>query len=121
MDTLPAQKQEIGNAWAGRMVASGHLIGYTMYLNLPPARANVRGFANLTKIFFFIGDTQLKIICFLSAIGLFVSVGITCYAVSERVLIKRGFNRTSTAILKIAFNLGSHLQLFLSWCLYGTP
>ena len=35
MDTLPAQKQEIGNAWASRMVAGGHLIGYTMYLSLP--------------------------------------------------------------------------------------
>ena len=31
VDTLPAQKQEIGNAWASRMVAGGHLIGYTMY------------------------------------------------------------------------------------------
>jgi solute carrier family 45 protein 1/2/4 len=31
VDTLPAQKQEIGNAWAGRMVAGGHFIGYTMY------------------------------------------------------------------------------------------
>lgn len=30
VDTLPAQKQEIGNAWASRMVAGGHLIGYTM-------------------------------------------------------------------------------------------
>ena len=35
VDTLPAQKQEIGNAWASRMVAGGHLIGYTMY---PPQR-----------------------------------------------------------------------------------
>jgi solute carrier family 45, member 1/2/4 len=32
VDTLPANKQEIGNAWAGRMVAGGHLIGYTMFL-----------------------------------------------------------------------------------------
>jgi solute carrier family 45, member 1/2/4 len=31
VDTIPAQKQEIGNAWASRMVAGGHLIGYTMY------------------------------------------------------------------------------------------
>ena len=31
VDTLPAHKQEIGNAWASRMVAGGHLVGYTMY------------------------------------------------------------------------------------------
>lgn len=36
VDTLPAQKQEIGNAWASRMVAGGHLIGYTMYPLPPP-------------------------------------------------------------------------------------
>jgi len=94
VDTLPAQKQEIGNAWASRMVAGGHLVGYLMYLDLSRDIANVRGFANLTKVFFFIGDTQLKVICFLSTIGLFFTVGITCYAVSERVLIKRGFIHT---------------------------
>jgi len=37
VDTLPAQKQEIGNAWASRMVAGGHLIGYTMYPSHPTA------------------------------------------------------------------------------------
>jgi solute carrier family 45, member 1/2/4 len=36
VDTLPAHKQEIGNAWASRMVAGGHLVGYTMYTPLPP-------------------------------------------------------------------------------------
>jgi solute carrier family 45, member 1/2/4 len=35
VDTLPAHKQEIGNAWASRMVAGGHLIGYTAYLPPP--------------------------------------------------------------------------------------
>jgi len=34
VDTLPANKQEIGNAWASRMVAGGHLIGYTMFFTL---------------------------------------------------------------------------------------
>lgn len=46
---------------------------------------------NLRKVLFFLGDTQLKVICFLSAVGLFITVGITCYSVSERVLIKRGY------------------------------
>jgi hypothetical protein len=91
VDTLPAHKQEIGNAWASRMVAGGHLIGYTMYfLHLNSVNVNHRGFVNLTKVLFFLGDTQLKVICFLSAMGLFITVGITCYGVSERVLVKRG-------------------------------
>jgi len=42
-------------------------------------------------VLFFLGNTQLKVICFLSAVGLFITVGITCYSVSERVLIKRGY------------------------------
>lgn len=104
VDTLPAQKQEIGNAWASRMVAGGHLVGYTMYPSIDPAamapttpsiRAITdkdRGFVNLTKVLFFLGDTQLKVICFLSALGLFITVGITCYSVSERVLVKRGYS-----------------------------
>lgn len=91
MDTLPAHKQEIGNAWASRMVAGGHLIGYTMYVLHPnPVDIDHRGFLNLTKFLFFLGNTQLKVICLLSALGLFITVGITCYGVSERVLVKRG-------------------------------
>lgn len=99
VDTLPAQKQEIGNAWASRMVAGGHLIGYTMYPSTTTSPSfplseslliRDRGFVNLTKVLFFLGGTQLKVICFLSALGLFITVGITCYSVSERVLIKRG-------------------------------
>jgi solute carrier family 45, member 1/2/4 len=90
VDTLPAQKQEIGNAWASRMVAGGHLIGYTMYPS-PVISPDCRGFVNLTKFLFFLGNTQLKVICLLSAVGLFIAVGITCYSVSERVLVKRGY------------------------------
>ena len=75
VDTLPTHKQEMGNAWAGRMVASGHLLGYVM------------GSINLVTIFWWIGDTQLKIICFLSSIGLGAAVAVTCKSVEERVLI----------------------------------
>ncbi len=31
VDTLPAAKQELGNAWAGRMQAIGHLLGFGLY------------------------------------------------------------------------------------------
>jgi solute carrier family 45, member 1/2/4 len=44
VDTLPAPKQEIGNAWASRMVAGGHLTGYTMSLSplsSPPDNADI--------------------------------------------------------------------------------
>lgn len=54
---------------------------------------------------FFLGNTQLKVICLLSAVGLFITVGITCYSVSERVLIKRGYVRPAPRI-----NLGIYEQ-----------
>jgi hypothetical protein len=59
-------------------------------------------------MFFFVGDTQLKIICFFSAIGLFITIGITCHSVSERVLIKRGY-----ALAEITLTQGPTRQAVL--------
>jgi hypothetical protein len=104
------------------MVAGGHLIGYTMYSTRSTVpNAYNRGFVNLTKFFFFLGDTQLKIICFLSAVGLFITVGITCYSVSERVLVKRGYLTSLTCdFLTPVFNRGNRLRRYLYWYRYGT-
>jgi solute carrier family 45 protein 1/2/4 len=77
VDVLPPHKQELGNGWASRMIAAGHLLGYFL------------GFANLTKIFRgMLGDTQLKSLCVISSIALMVTVAITSYNVSERVLVR---------------------------------
>lgn len=78
IDTLPSSKQQIGNAWAGRMIAGGHLVGYFL------------GFLDLVKIFGgWLGNTQLKSLCMISSLALLVTVGITSVSVTERVQLTR--------------------------------
>ncbi|THZ54352.1 sucrose transport protein [Aureobasidium pullulans] len=79
VDTLPIPKQQLGSAWASRMVAIGHLIGYGA------------GALDLGSIFgTFIGDTQFKQLTVIAAVALIVAIGVTCWAVDERVLISQG-------------------------------
>lgn len=78
-----------------------------------------RGFVDLTKVLFFLGDTQLKIICFVSAVGLFITVGVTCYNVSERVLIHPGYNIYFNLPTILVFNLGNLRHCYLYWFRYG--
>jgi len=78
----------------------------------------IRGFVNLTKVLSFLGDTQLKILCFVSAVGLFITVGVTCYNVSERVLIHRGL-QSPLELLMIVFNPGNLRHCYLYWFRYG--
>ena len=62
------------------MVAVGHLIGYGA------------GALDLGLIFgTLIGDTQFKQLTVIAAVALIVAIGVTCWAVEERVLIARGF------------------------------
>ena len=76
VDTLPISKQQLGSAWATRMIAIGHLIGYGI------------GTIDLLKIFgHMLGDSQFKQLTFISAVFFTFSVCITCWAVEERVLI----------------------------------
>jgi len=120
VDSLPAQKQEIGNAWASRMVAGGHLVGYLMFFPFSIYPDLRRGFVNLTHVFFFLGDTQLKVICFLSSLGLWITTGITCYAVTERVLVKRGYLlRLLESRTDIVYNLENQARPYLFLCRYG--
>lgn len=97
VDTLPPSKQEIGNGWASRMIAIGHLMGYVLgYLDLV---AGLHGF---------FGDTQLKSLCITSSIVLLCSVGITSFAVSERVLMK-SYEHHSLSLLEQMINIFSVL------------
>jgi solute carrier family 45 protein 1/2/4 len=62
------------------MVAVGHLIGYGA------------GALDLGSIFgTLIGDTQFKQLTVIAAVALIVAVGVTCWAVEERVLVVRGY------------------------------
>ncbi|KAB5580071.1 hypothetical protein GE09DRAFT_1167682 [Coniochaeta sp. 2T2.1] len=76
VDTLPAHKQQSGAAWASRMSSVGHITGYGM------------GAIDLVSLFGpTLGDTQFKQLTAIAALGMLISSSITCYAVSERILI----------------------------------
>ena len=106
VDTLPISKQQIGSAWASRMVAGGGLIGYAVgTIDLPGL---------LGKTF---GDTQFKQLCLIAAIFFVCTVGVTCWAVEERVLIssrdadvKTGALKTLAQIVKTAMNLPERIR-----------
>lgn len=76
VDTLPVAKQQTGAAWAGRMGSLGHIVGYGM------------GAVDLPGTFgTWLGDSQFKQLTLIAALGILGTAGITCWAVTERVLI----------------------------------
>ncbi|RFU32454.1 hypothetical protein B7463_g3880, partial [Scytalidium lignicola] len=76
VDTLPIPKQQTGSAWASRMQALGHLIGYFI------------GTIDLVEMFGpSLGDTQFKKLIIVAAASLLFAVGLTSWAVTERVYI----------------------------------
>jgi solute carrier family 45, member 1/2/4 len=79
VDTLPITKQQQGSSWASRMVAVGNLVGYGA------------GAVDLGKIFGpMLGNTQFKQLTAVAAMTLCLSIGVTSYAVTERVLVDDG-------------------------------
>ncbi|KAI5305520.1 hypothetical protein KEM56_004192 [Ascosphaera pollenicola] len=76
VDTLPIPQQQLGSAWATRMAAIGHLVGYAI------------GSFDMVKIFgTALGETQFKQLCIISGLSLLGCIGVTCWAVTERVLV----------------------------------
>jgi len=79
VDSLPIAKQQLGSSWASRMVAVGSLIGYGA------------GAIDLRSVFGpMLGDTQFKQLTAVAAMTLCIAVGITSWAVTERVLVSHG-------------------------------
>lgn len=79
VDTLPISKQQSGSSWASRMVAVGSLVGYAA------------GAVDLQKIFGpMFGDSQFKQLTIVAALCLCITVGVTSWAVNERILIHDG-------------------------------
>ncbi|TKA60499.1 hypothetical protein B0A49_07673 [Cryomyces minteri] len=79
VDTLPIPKQQLGSAWASRMISIGHLVGYGA------------GALDLQRVFgSALGDSQFKRMTVIAALALVVAVGVTCWAVEERVLLSDG-------------------------------
>lgn len=106
VDTLPIPKQQMGSAWASRMVAVGHLIGYAA------------GTVDLVGIFgTTFGDTQFKQLALISAVALLLTNGVTSWAVTERVLIsgreadaKSGGVKIIRQIIKTTLHLPPRIQ-----------
>ncbi|KAG8630086.1 hypothetical protein KVT40_001705 [Elsinoe batatas] len=107
VDTLPVPKQQLGSAWASRMTAVGHLIGYAI------------GATDLSLIFGgLIGDTQFKQLTVIAALALILAVCVTSWAVTERVLISDGLEdqkgnpilNTMSTILHTTRNLPPRIQ-----------
>ncbi|KAI9828668.1 MAG: hypothetical protein M1832_001771 [Thelocarpon impressellum] len=116
VDTLPIPKQQLGSAWASRMVAIGHLVGY------------IAGTIDLVGIFGkTFGDTQFKQLCLIAAAVLLGAVGVTSYSVEERILIagrdsdaKSGAVKMFSQILSTTWHLPPRIQAicwvqFWSW------
>lgn len=73
LDTLKSQEMDYGNAWLGRMVHLGNILGYGAgYLNLSHVAA-----------LHWLGGDQFRKFAFVSLLGLSVSVGITCTFIQE--------------------------------------
>jgi solute carrier family 45 protein 1/2/4 len=121
VDTLPAPKQQLGSAWASRMVAIGSLIGYGF------------GALDLGRIFgTSIGDTQFKQLIVVAGFTLSTTVAFTCLAVSERVLVinnkdedageSQGIVAMFTQIVNTAMNLPENIAAICRitfWCWIG--
>ncbi|KAL8735828.1 MAG: hypothetical protein Q9181_002687 [Wetmoreana brouardii] len=106
VDTLPIPKQQKGSAWATRMIAIGHLAGYGVST------------VDLLKVFGrTLGDSQFKQCCVIAAAALLTSVGVTSWAVNERVLVssregdvKSGALKLVGKILKTAWHLPDRIR-----------
>ncbi|TEA15202.1 General alpha-glucoside permease [Colletotrichum sidae] len=76
VDTLPIEKQQTGAAWSSRMSAIGHMMGY------------IAGAVDLVGILgTWLGDSQFQILTVLATLLMLSSSAVTCWAVTERVLV----------------------------------
>lgn len=90
VDTLPIPKQQQGSSWASRMVAVGSLFGYAA------------GAVDLGTIFGpMLGDSQFKQLTVVAALCLCITIGITSWAVTERVLVSDGLEGEEMGLIKV--------------------
>ncbi|KAF2026664.1 hypothetical protein EK21DRAFT_73722 [Setomelanomma holmii] len=90
VDTLPISKQQQGSSWASRMVAVGSLIGYGA------------GAIDLRSVFGpMLGDTQFKQLTAVAALTLCLAVGVTSWAVTEKVRVVDGEDEEKISPLEV--------------------
>ncbi|KIV90066.1 hypothetical protein, variant [Exophiala mesophila] len=105
VDTLPISQQQTGSAWASRLTAAGHLLGYFI------------GSFDLAAIFpnWLGGDTQFKKMTVISASALWITVGLTSWAVTERIRLSGDEDEMSVtdvlkSLLRRTLNLPPRIQ-----------
>lgn len=73
VDNAPTHQQEDANAWAGRMIGVGNIVGYIAgYVDLPKRSGG------------FLGNTQFKVLCVISSIALCGTVLVSISFIRER-------------------------------------
>ncbi|KAI9791988.1 MAG: hypothetical protein M1816_003257 [Peltula sp. TS41687] len=88
VDCAPTHQQEAANAWAGRIVGVGNILGY------------LSGYLHLPRLLPFLGDTQFKVLCALASIALASTLSISCLSIKERDPRLEGpMKKTKTGVL----------------------
>ncbi|KAK4088121.1 hypothetical protein Purlil1_7600 [Purpureocillium lilacinum] len=90
VDTLPLEMQQTGAAWASRMSSIGHMIGYAA------------GSIDLLQILgTTLGDSQFQQLTVIAAIAILGSTAVTCWAVTEKVLVMPKGAEQSKSIVQV--------------------
>lgn len=92
VDTLPPSDQPDGNAWAARMLGIGSVAGYFVYVPRVSFHETLRltwrrGNVDMTKVFPFLGDTELEVLSVVGSFLLVVTHFLTAYFVKEKVVV----------------------------------
>ena len=83
VDCVPTDQQNTANAWAGRMIGVGNVLGYLRSPKLTRLCTDGSGYINLPYYLPSLGETQFQILCILAPVSLVITVIITCVAVRE--------------------------------------
>ena len=83
VDCVPTDQQNTANAWAGRMIGVGNVVGYLRSPKLTPLCTDGSGYINLPYYLPSLGETQFEILCVLAPVSLVITVIVTCVAVRE--------------------------------------
>lgn len=86
VDTLPPSDQPDGNAWAARMLGVGSVAGYFI------------GNVDMTKVFPFLGNTELEVLSVVGSLLLVLTHCATAYSVKEKVVV--GTKHTDKGLTK---------------------
>ncbi|KAG0281758.1 hypothetical protein BGZ95_011076 [Linnemannia exigua] len=84
VDSLQSSQQEAAAAWASRLMGLGGIFGYFM------------GNVNLPELIPAFGDTQIKGLCIIACLFLVFTVGLTCFTVTEQIMVQAAKVSTSS-------------------------